>query len=164
MAIERLGLALLCLVASVLPGGARALEPARLVADFPRGQMVLETGGPRCLLVDVYLATTPEQRSQGLMFVESMDEFEGMYFGYRDPSGIVMWMKNTPLPLDMIFIGEDFRVTRVEAQTTPYSLTRIESGAPVVGVLEVGGGLAARWGVKPGTRILGFARDAAPQH
>lgn len=163
MGSERLGLAVLWLAATALPGGAKALEPARLAADFPRGQMVLETSGPRCLLLDVYLATTPEQRSQGLMFVESMDEFEGMYFGYREPVGIAMWMKNTPLPLDMIFIGEDSRVTRVEAQTTPYSTARIESGGPVIGVLEVRGGSAARWGVKPGTRILGAARDAAAQ-
>lgn len=164
MGSERPGLALLWLAAALLPGGAGALEPARLVADFPRGQMVLETSGPRCLLLDVYVATTPEQRSQGLMFVESMDEFEGMFFGYPDPAYIAMWMKNTPLPLDMIFVGEGGRVTRVEARTRPYSTTRIESGAPVVGVLEVGGGLAARWGVEPGTRILGFARNAAPQH
>lgn len=162
MATERRGPALLWLLAAILPGGAGALEPARLVAEFPRGQMVLETSGPRCLLLDVYLATTPEQRAQGLMFVEAMDEFEGMYFGYPAPIGIAMWMKNTPLPLDMIFIGEGRRVTRVEAQTTPYSTERIESGGPVMGVLEVRGGMAARWGVNPGTRIL--AGEAAAQH
>lgn len=162
MTSERALGALLWLVAS-LPTAVPALEPARLVAGFPRGHMVLETGGPRCLLLDVYLAITPDQRSQGLMYVESLDEFEGMYFGHREPVGLAMWMKNTPLPLDMIFIGEGLLVTRVEARTTPFSTTRIESGSPVVGVLEVGGGLAARWGVTPGTRILGAARYAAPQ-
>lgn len=151
------------LLALALPRWALAAEPARLLAEFPRGQMVLETSGPRCVQLDVFLASTASQRAQGLMYVESLDEHEGMYFGYGEPVGITMWMKNTPLPLDMIFIGDDLRVSRVEARTTPYSTERIYSGAPAIGVLEVSGGAAARWGVTPGTRVLGALGSAAVQ-
>jgi uncharacterized membrane protein (UPF0127 family) len=124
--------------------------------------MILETRGPRCLALDIYLASTPEQRAQGLMFVEDLGEFEGMYFGYPEPMGLVMWMKNTVLPLDMVFIRDDLRIARIAANTTPFSLDRIESGEPVIGVLEVNGGFAARWGVTPGTRVLGAGRDVPP--
>jgi hypothetical protein len=135
---------------------AQAAEPANLVSGFPRGQAVAETAGPRCLLLDVYYATTPEQRAQGLMFVERMDEFEGMYFGSEAPSELTMWMKNTILPLDMIFVSGNGTVTSVARDTQPYSTARISSGGPVAGVLEVNAGFARRWQVAKGTRLLLF--------
>jgi uncharacterized membrane protein (UPF0127 family) len=132
---------------------APAAEPADLLRDFPRGQLVLETRGPRCLLVRIYIAASPQQRSQGLMFIESMDEFEGMYFGYDQPVGIAMWMKNTLLALDMLFIRADWTVARIARNTVPLSTERIESQEAVTGVLELNAGFARRWGVEPGTRI-----------
>lgn len=137
-----------------LSGPAGGLQPAHLVADFPRGQAVLETSGPRCLLLDVFIASTPAQRSQGLMFVESLGEFEGMYFGYGTPLELVMWMKNTVLPLDMLFIGPDGTVSSIARDTVPFSTTRIGSGGPASGVLEVNAGFAGRWRVVPGTRLI----------
>jgi uncharacterized membrane protein (UPF0127 family) len=124
------------------------------VAGFPRSKSVLETAGPRCLLIDVYIASNAEQRAQGLMFVESLPEFEGMYFGYNEPVEIAMWMKNTALPLDILFIREDGTVGRVAQNTKPYSTERITSSGPVVGVLELNAGFARRWRVEPGTRLL----------
>lgn len=138
----------------LLSGPAAGLQPAHLVADFPRGLAVLETGGPRCLLIDVFFASTPLQRSQGLMFVESLGEFEGMYFGYDAPLELVMWMKNTVLPLDMLFIRPDGTVASIARDTEPFSTTRISSGGAVVGVLELNAGFARRWRVEPGTRLL----------
>jgi uncharacterized membrane protein (UPF0127 family) len=135
-------------------GSAVSLQPSHLVTTFPRGQALLETAGPRCLLVDVYITTTAEQRAQGLMFVESLPEFEGMYFGYSSPVEIIMWMKNTLLSLDMLFILEDSTVGRVVRETQPRSTERISSGGPVVGVLELNAGFARRWRVEPGTRLL----------
>ena len=142
------------LLLGLAPGWALGLQPSHLVTDFPRSKAVLETAGPRCLQVDVYLASTAEQRAQGLMFVESLPEFEGMYFGYNEPVEIAMWMKNTVLPLDMLFIREDSTVGHVARNTKPYSLERITSGGPVVGVLELNAGFARRWRVEPGTRLL----------
>jgi uncharacterized protein len=138
----------------LLSGPAAALEPAHLVAGFPRGQAVLETGGPRCLLLDVFIASTPAQRSQGLMFVESLGEFEGMYFAYGTATELVMWMKNTAVSLDMLFIRSDGAVGSIARDTEPYSTKRISSGVPVAGVLEVNAGFASRWRVEPGTRLL----------
>jgi len=148
-----LGLTAYVLV-GLAPGLAQGLQPSHLVTGFPRSMAVLETAGPRCLLVDVYIASTAEQRAQGLMFVESLPEFEGMYFGYNQPAEIAMWMKNTALPLDMLFIREDGTVGYVARNTEPYSTERITSGGPVVGVLELNAGFARRWRVEPGTRLL----------
>lgn len=150
-ALSLAGLALLML-ALVLPAGA--FEPERLVAGFPRGQAILLTSGPACIQVSVAIAATPEHRARGLMYMESMGEFEGMYFQYPEPATIVMWMKNTALPLDMLFIGTDGRVAGVVADATPYSTTRIPSPVPVDAVLELNAGSARRWGVTAGTRVL----------
>jgi len=142
------------LLALILAGPlAMAAEPAALLRDFPRGQIVLETRGPRCLLIDIYVASSPEQRAQGLMFIESMAEFEGMYFGYDEPVGIAMWMKNTPLSLDMLFIREDLTIASIARNTTPLSTERIESQEAVIGVLELNAGFASRWGAETGTRV-----------
>lgn len=155
MATDRLYRVLSGLIlVAMLAGPAAGLEPAHLVAGFPRGQVILETSGPRCLLIDVYIASTPAQRAQGLMFVESLGEFEGMYFGYNSTVELVMWMKNTLLPLDMLFIGPDGAVTSIARDAQPLSMTRIGSGGPAIGVLELNAGFASRWGVAPGTRLL----------
>jgi uncharacterized membrane protein (UPF0127 family) len=134
-------------------------EPAALLRDFPRGQLVLETRGPRCLLIEIHIAASPEQRAQGLMFIESMAEFEGMYFGYGEPVGIAMWMKNTPLALDMLFIRQDLSIASVAQNTTPMSTERIESKEAVIGVLELNAGFAQRWGADIGTRVLYLDRE-----
>jgi hypothetical protein len=142
------------ILAWLVSGPAAGLEPAHLVAGFPRGQAVLETSGPRCLLLDVFFASTPEQRTQGLMFVESLGEFEGMYFGYGAPVELAMWMKNTVLSLDMLFIRPDGTVGHIARDTEPFSTTRITSGGPAIGVLELNAGFARRWRVAPGTRLM----------
>ncbi len=132
------------------------VEPAHLVTGFPRSQAVLVTTGPRCLRIDLYVASTEEQRAQGLMYVEVLPEFEGMYFGYGAPVEIAMWMKNTVLSLDMLFIREDGAVGQIARNTRPQSTDRITSNGPVVGVLELSAGFARRWRVEPGSRLLLF--------
>lgn len=141
----------LALIVAAIP--VMAAEPSALLHDFPRGQLVLETHGPRCLLIDIYIASSPQQRAQGLMYIESMAEFEGMYFGYSEPVGIVMWMKNTPLSLDMLFVREDLTIASIAQHTTPLSTERIESQEAVIGVLEMSAGFAERWGADAGTRV-----------
>ncbi len=141
------------LVAVLLAGPATALEPAHLVAGFPRTDLVLETSGGRCLRIEAWLALRDEHRAQGLMYVTSLGEFEGMYFAYAQPGEISMWMKNTFVSLDMLFIREDGTVGSIVARTTPQSTTRIRSGMTVIGVLELNGGFAERWQVEPGNRL-----------
>ncbi len=134
-------------------GAAVGLEPGHLVAGFARGLALLETQGPRCLLIETYFANTAEQRGQGLMFVESLGEFEGMYFRSAFPVELSMWMKNTLVPLDMLFIREDGTVGHIARDTPPLSTDRISSHGEVVGVLELNAGFAWRWRVEPGTRL-----------
>lgn len=145
--------ALLALAASGLAAGAGALEPGHLVAGFPRGALLIETSGFRCLLIDAWLAVDNEQRAQGLMYVTDLGEFEGMYFAYPQPVEIAMWMKNTYISLDMLFIREDGIVGSIAARTTPHSTDRISAGLPAIGVLELKAGFAERWGVVPGNRV-----------
>ncbi len=143
------------LAAVLLPASvALALQPAERVADFPAGTVVLETSSDRCVRINVRFADTPKRQSQGLMFIEQMDEFEGMYFRYSPPGEINMWMKNTYISLDMVFIRADQRIARIAFNTQPFSETRISSGGPVTGVLELNGGFASRWRLRAGNRLL----------
>ena len=119
---------------------------------MPRGELVIETAsGP--LHLEVEVARTNKQRSQGLMFRTALDADSGMIFIYESPREISMWMKNTILSLDMVFIAEDGRVTRIVANTTPMSEAKIPSRGPVRAVLELLAGTAKRLAIKPGDRV-----------
>lgn len=135
---------------------ASAIEPAHLVAGLERGHVVIETAAGRCLNVEVYLADRPAQQSRGLMYVERMEEFEGMLFRYPGDRILVMWMKNTYLSLDMLFIRADGTVAGIAASTTPLSESRIRSPEPVTAVLELNAGFAERWGIETGSRVRVF--------
>lgn len=138
----------------LLAGQAGAATTAERLAGFPRGQLIVIASAPRCLLLDVWFATTGEQRSRGLMYVDQLDPFAGMFFGYPQPALIAMWMKNTVLPLDMLFVGPDGRITRIAAETKPWSEDLVRSEGPVTGVLEVNARFAATWGVRAGDRLV----------
>lgn len=131
--------------------GAR---PAGYLANFTQTHAIIETSRMQCLTLTLYLADTAEQHRQGLMFIERMDEFEGMLFRYHQSVFINMWMKNTYLPLDMLFIREDGTVSGVAPDTKPLSTDRISSSEPVSYVLEVNAGLTAAWGIGTGSRLL----------
>ena len=131
---------------------AEALEPDRLVSDFPRGLVILETER-QCIGVDVWIANTPDRRSRGLMFVRHMEEHEGMLFLFGRSRTISMWMKNTFIPLDMVFIRSDETVASVAGPTTPESTRSIRSREPVSRVLELNGGFAQRHDLSPDQRI-----------
>jgi uncharacterized membrane protein (UPF0127 family) len=148
-------LALLLLLLAGLP--AFAQDTATRLAGFPRGQVILVTSAGRCLKIDAWFAESIEQRSRGLMYVDQMGEFEGMWFSYPEPAIIVMWMKNTVLPLDMVFVARDGRIARIAADTVPWSEERISSGDPANGVLELNAGFAARWGLARGDRVVVLA-------
>ena len=133
---------------------ADALRPAQLVAGLPAGTLILESSAVRCLMIRAWFAEEPAQQRQGLMFVEQMDEFEGMLFRYPQTAQINMWMKNTLIPLDMLFIDENNRVVNIAQRTTPLSERRLSSARPVTQVLELNAGFTARWAILPGNRLL----------
>jgi uncharacterized membrane protein (UPF0127 family) len=105
-------------------------------------------------VIEVEVARTPEEKSLGLMFRRSVPEGTGMLFPYDAEQEISMWMRNTYVPLDMIFIRADGTVHRIEAHTEPLSERIISSRGNVKAVLELAAGAAERLGLRPGDRVL----------
>lgn len=109
----------------------------------------------------IEVADTPGKRAQGLMFRDSLPSAAGMLFVYEHPQHASFWMKNTLIPLDMIFADAAGRVTLVHANAIPQDETAIDGGAGVAVVLEINGGLAARLGIAPGSELRHPALDQA---
>ncbi len=103
--------------------------------------------------IDIEVADTMEEKSLGLMFRTSLPDTQGMLFPYAPPQEITMWMRNTYIPLDMVFIRADGIVHRIEVRTEPLSERVIASGGNVSGVLELAGGAAERLGLKAGDKV-----------
>ncbi len=101
----------------------------------------------------VELAANDEERQKGLMFRKELPEGQGMLFDFKNDQPISMWMRNTYIPLDMLFINSDGTIRRIAENTTPLSERTIPSGGPVRGVLEVIGGTAKKLGIAPGDRV-----------
>ena len=101
----------------------------------------------------VEVARTPEEQAQGLMFRKSVPPDRGMIFPYDPPVQVSFWMKNTLVPLDMVFIGPDGKIGRIAANTTPMSLDPVASIDPVSAVLELAGGRAAELGIQEGDKV-----------
>ncbi len=120
---------------------------------FPASPLVIESQGKR-FTFEVELAQTPEQRRKGLMFRLNLPADHGMLFDFEKPNTVVMWMKNTYISLDMIFIDDTGLVVKIATDTNPHSLEPISSGAPVRAVLEINGGLSGRLGLGVGDCIV----------
>ncbi|MEZ5755668.1 MAG: DUF192 domain-containing protein [Paracoccaceae bacterium] len=130
---------------ALIPGAVLAASCAPDVVEL-RGP-----GGQQRFSVE--LADDGAERAQGLMFRESMPMSSGMLFVYEAPQRASFWMKNTLIPLDMIFADETGRVTRVHAEAIPGDTTPVDGGDGVRFVLEINGGLAARMGIVPGAAL-----------
>lgn len=142
---------LLCLILLLLP-------PASVLAQ-ERVPLTIETAGGAAHSFQVEIADTPEARQRGLMFREHMEPDHGMLFVFGRPQRIAMWMKDTPLPLDMLFVGRDGEIKRIFERAVPFSLATIESGRRVVYVLELNGGTVDRLGLAVGDRLTGPAME-----
>ncbi|GJE19179.1 DUF192 domain-containing protein [Methylobacterium marchantiae] len=127
-------------------GGALAQDAAKVEPLEITGK-----GGRHSFSVEVM--RDDESRSRGLMFRRSMAPEHGMLFDFQKVERVAMWMKNTYLPLDMLFIRPDGSIARVAANTEPLSTKVIPSGEPVLAVLELNAGTTARLGIKAGDRV-----------
>lgn len=117
-----------------------------------RETLTLETSaGPKVINIEV--ADSGEEKARGLMFRTKLADDEGMLFFYDQPQEITMWMRNTYIPLDMVFIRPDGVVQRIVARTEPFSESIISSVDKVIACLELAGGAAERLGLKVGDRI-----------
>lgn len=128
----------------LVAGGATALERSPLVIVTPSAR--------HSFMVEV--ARTPAERSRGLMYRESLAIDGGMLFDFGQPQPVSMWMRNTLIPLDMLFIDGDGWIRRIEANAQPLSLDTIASGRPVSAVLELNGGTAAILNIRAGDRVV----------
>jgi uncharacterized protein len=138
-------LGLLCLAAI-------AAADAQQLATFPKSTLTIDTAqGPRRFTVE--LAVSPEQQRQGLMFRRSLPADGGMLFDFGDTRPAAFWMRNTLIPLDMLFIAADGRIADIHERAVPLSDVTIESRVPVRGVLELNGGTVSRLGIRLGDLV-----------
>jgi uncharacterized membrane protein (UPF0127 family) len=108
------------------------------------------------------IADSADERAQGLMFREHLAANEGMLFLYPAEKPVAFWMKNTPLPLDLIFIDGSGHIVHVAAMARPYDTTPISSNGAAKAVLEILGGSAGQLGIKPGDLVEWPAQSAPP--
>lgn len=146
----------LAMAGGIVPGCAVAQSgPIEDLAAFPRDKLEISDGKgkkPRYVF-EVWLADTPARQQQGLMFVRDLPDLRGMLFVHDQPREISMWMKNTYIPLDMVFIDEHGRIQQIIEQATPHSLAIIRPDKPALAVLEIAGGEARRLGLKAGQKV-----------
>ncbi len=140
------GLAVLLFLSLV----ASLLAPAEAKMRADRLSLVTGTGEHE---IEIEVAETIEEKSLGLMFRAELPPGRGMLFPYPAPHEVTMWMKNTYIPLDMVFIRADGTVHRVEERAEPQSERIISSNGLVTAVLEIAGGEGRRFGVKPGDKV-----------
>jgi uncharacterized membrane protein (UPF0127 family) len=137
-------------------GAPLAIAAGRAFAQgeikFQRSSLVIDTG-KREIKFDVDLALNDVERARGLMFRDKLGPYEGMLFDFYQEAPVSFWMKNTLIPLDMLFIARDGTVKHIHANATPLSTDSIPSEYPVRAVLEINGGSARLLGIKPGDKV-----------
>ncbi|HWE98472.1 MAG TPA: DUF192 domain-containing protein [Caulobacteraceae bacterium] len=144
--LDRRRFALLALAAGLIaasPGPQKGLRREGLGIETHRG----------IVHFTVDIADTDASREAGLMWVKALAPDRGMLFDFKTVQPVSFWMKNTLIPLDMVFIAADGRVVSVAANARPMSEALVPSGGPILGVLEIAGGRAAQVGIEPGDRV-----------
>ena len=140
------------LAVALLSPAARASDTGSLDTQKLQAVTVVTQNGNQTFIVEV--ASTPTQRARGLMFRTRLPGRQGMLFDFGRDQEIRMWMKNTLIPLDMIFIQSDGRIRRIDQNTKPGSLRPISSNGPVRAVLEMRAGTSKKYGIAPGDRVI----------
>jgi hypothetical protein len=144
--------ALLPMLVPFLAGPSRFSVGADL-QRFPTSELtIISATGPHRFKVE--LAETPAQMTQGLMFRTSLAPDAGMLFDYQKPTAATMWMRNTLIPLDMLFVDAQGRIVNIHQRAVPQSDEVIAAAEPVRAVIELNGGTAARLGIEPGDRVV----------
>jgi uncharacterized membrane protein (UPF0127 family) len=145
---------LIGLILLIAAGASIADDSIDLNRIFPRSRLQIATPDARLHSFEIWVAEDDARRARGLMFVRELGDNEGMLFIYPQEHPVAMWMKNTYIPLDMLFVSADGRVAHVVENTEPESLTTIESKVPVLAVIELKAGTAARLKIRPGARVM----------
>jgi uncharacterized protein len=135
----------------VMAGPSAPAQEARPAAAPTQALEIASKNGVHVFAVE--LVDTPDSRAKGLMFRKQLPVGQGMLFDFKAEEPVSFWMKNTYIPLDMIFIRGDGRILRIAENTEPLSERLVPSGGPVLAVLEVIGGTAKKFGIAPGDRV-----------
>ncbi|MGJ3232832.1 MAG: DUF192 domain-containing protein [Oceanicaulis sp.] len=148
---------------------AQPLDPTAPDAVVEYGgpdPLVIETGEGESVTLTVELAETPQARQRGMMWREELDPDAGMLFDFQVEQPVSIWMANTPLPLDLIYIRADGTIAKVAVGAVPFSRRSISSDVPVLAVLEINGGRSVELGIDPGDVVrhawFGNAEPSAP--
>jgi uncharacterized membrane protein (UPF0127 family) len=150
---------LLALPASSSPDEANAAP----LSSFPKEPIAIETRSAHRHTFQAWRAETPAQREQGLMFVKSMRADEAMIFVYDPAEYVAMWMKNTYIPLDMLFVDGHGCVITVKERAKPLTLDAIQPSGRVALVVELNAGIVADRGIRSGDRVVRPAANWPPQ-
>lgn len=148
--------------ASILTALFAVATSAALAQSCSETSLEIRNNGVKAQF-NIEIARSPAEQAQGLMFREEMPQFNGMLFVYDRPHRVSFWMKNTLIPLDMLFIDETGIVKRVHSNAIPLDTTPISGGDGVQYILEINGGLAAMLRLTEGAevRYLGFSQENA---
>ena len=133
--------------------GGMGSAMAAAAVSFPTAHLDIVDGSGASHGFSVEVATSHDQLAQGLMFRRTLAPDAGMLFDFGQPQNVTMWMKNTLIPLDMVFIAADGAILGIAERTVPQSLAVIASPGPVRAVLELNGGTADRLGLHAGDRV-----------
>ncbi|CCG07018.1 DUF192 domain-containing protein [Pararhodospirillum photometricum] len=151
----------LALALALVPGTPAALaqsDPvaarAALTVKFPRSHLTIETRDGRRLPFEIEEANTPQRRMVGLMFRKTLAADAGMLFLWGEPGERTMWMKNTFIPLDMLFLDDRGWIVHVAHNAEPKSEAIIASPVPASAVLEIAGGTSQLFSIEEGDRVL----------
>lgn len=128
-------------------------EDDDLDAAFDKDVLVIAASEHACYVFDIYLALSPEQRSRGLMFVRHLPETTGMLFVYRQPQVLSIWMKNTYISLDILFIRADGTIANIVKDAETLSLKSMRSIEPLNFVLELNAGVTERLKIDTDSRV-----------
>lgn len=130
---------------------------------FPRSTLQIATPDARLHRFNVWIADDDQRRTRGLMFIKQLGADDGMLFIYPEPHPVSMWMKNTYVPLDILFVAVDGKVINLVANTEPLSLKTIDSAGAARGVIELPAGTAARLKIAAGAQVIHPAFSASQQ-
>jgi uncharacterized protein len=143
---------LVAALAACQPSASNAVELGNSPAGLEQVHLIIDSKG-KSHRFTVEVARTPEEQAQGLMFRSVMDPDRGMIFPFETPRQASFWMKNTLIPLDMIFIRADGSIANIAVNTVPLSLQPVFSEGEVMAVLELAGGRSAELGIAPGDKV-----------
>ncbi|MGE3623100.1 MAG: DUF192 domain-containing protein [Bdellovibrionales bacterium] len=121
---------------------------------FPEKNLAIRKANGETIFLDIRIAATPEEQAKGLMFRTGLPRDAGMLFIFDPPQIMSMWMKNTEIALDMLFVRADGAIAKIVTHAVPHSLQPHSSGEPVKGVLELNGGEADRRGIHVGDHVV----------